>query len=80
MVPGSITINKLNYFDQTNMTLQVCASMLRHKDVLSSGELGLTQDLIRLIELEINFYSTLGLGFERQDWQVLQKKMKEILP
>lgn len=79
MIPDTIIINKGNYFDQTNMTLQLCAAVLRRKEMLTSGEIGLTQDLIRLIELEVDFYASLGLSHERQYWQVLQKKMREIL-
>lgn len=73
------TYEQGNYFDQTNMTLQLCAAVLRRKEMLTSGEIGLTQDLIRLIELEVDFYASLGLSHERQYWQVLQKKMREIL-
>lgn len=36
MIPDTVIINKGNYFDQTNMTLQLCAAVLRRKEMLLS--------------------------------------------
>lgn len=48
--------------------------------MLTAGEIGLVDNLIRLIRLEVNFYSGLGLSDERQFWGELQVQMKKILP
>lgn len=75
----SININKANYYDQTSLTLEVCASMMRHRDVLSAGEFEIVSNLVHSLETMINMYSCLGLPYERTYWKELQKKMKETL-
>lgn len=75
-----IITNKGNFYDLMNMTMQVCATMKRHEEELSAGEIQLVDSLIRLIRLEVNFYSSVGLSDERAYWDALQEIAKKQIP
>lgn len=74
----SIVVNRGNYFDQINLTLQIISAFSQHED-LTAGEICLLEDLRKLIELEISFYSRLGLPSEREFWKLVEKQMKQIM-
>lgn len=78
--PISVSIERDEYFEQMNMTFSMCATVLRHSDMLSSGEMALTRDLIKFLHRLITFYSTVGLSSERGYWEQLMKNMGRVLP
>ena len=75
---NSIQIDRLNYYDQLNLTFQLCSAMLTHENI-THGERALTNDLLKLLEIEINTYSMVGLSSERDYWKALKKQMQTIL-
>ena len=75
-----LQINAGNYSDLFLMTVQIIACMLNRVDMLTPSEVHVAQDLLKLMELEVNAYTRVGLPEERAYWEALQKKMKIILP
>lgn len=75
-----IITNKGNFYDLMNMTMQVCAAMKRHEKDLSAGEIQLVDSLTRLIRLEVNYYSSVGLSNEREYWGALQEIARKQIP
>lgn len=74
----TIQINRMNYFDQLNLTFQICSAML-HNENATIGEHAIANALIRLLDIEITTYSRAGLPSERDYWQSLKKQMQKIL-
>lgn len=75
---NTIQIDRMNYYDQVNLTFQLCSAMLHHENI-TIGEYNLTQGLIKLLDMEITAYSLIGLPAEREYWDGLKKQMQKIL-
>lgn len=75
----SILVEKKDFFDLMTDTMEICAAMQRHEDVLSSGEVVLMNDTIALVRLLVNHYVRCGLSEERKFWELLDDFMKKTL-
>ena len=78
MFMNSIQIDRMNYYDQVNLTFQLCSAMLHHENI-TIGEHNLAQELLKLLDMEITAYSRIGLPSERDYWDSLKKQMQNIL-
>ena len=89
-----IITNKGNFYDLMNMTMQMCAAMQERAKrqqncdlttesqflALTASEISTVESLIKLIQLEVNFYASVGLSNEREYWGALQAQMRKVLP
>lgn len=73
-----LKIDAGNYSDQFLMTAQVVECILNRADMLTPNEVQVAKDLLKLMNLEVNAYTRVGLPIERAYWEGMQKKMKEI--